>query len=418
MSSMNKTIYINDIALSDFNIYCFSDTYLNGPSIDYTSYDIPSRIGSMVQYNKRFNNVERVFSCICSKETYVESLNSLKYILYKNVGYVKLVSDYEPNMYQFGYLVDEIEVKPHANEETITFELRFSCMPQKFYANIEVVSKLPFSSKISTRLNDKFFNEIVSQNKTYVENFKVAFVSGPQYITTENKIKMKEIKYLYETTGVLFSCIYIIENTTSHEIVEMKRIEIDEEITFEHNGNLYFYLFTNWDETLPNVYVYIDKWDGSQWLSNRLLFELNGIHSVLLNENTFHNIIFKYKIQFNLLNNVIRYEPRILYFNNGSSFILYMEKLNELKNNFEEIQGYLKRLSSTRYECELIVDFEQRESYIINEYGQKYSFNKFVRMEGEFYNSSRIIGYTSTLRGGFVEIPNEPMIFEIERWVL
>lgn len=135
-NSLNKTLYINDIALSDYNIYCSSDTYLNAPQIDYTEYQIPARTGTLIQYNKRLNNVVRNFSCICRKDDAKDAIDELKKLLYMNTGYVKLASDYEPNFYQYGYFAEDLQIQYIINEDVAIFDLIFSCNPKKFIDTI------------------------------------------------------------------------------------------------------------------------------------------------------------------------------------------------------------------------------------------------------------------------------------------
>lgn len=129
---MKKNLYLNDVNVGNYGIFINSDTYLNAPQIDYNDYKVPARNGSVIQYNKRFENVVRKFECYIPETQNVQTaLDSLKKLIYSNVGYLKISSDYEPDYYMYGYLAQEIEVKPFNQELSATFELYFSCMPQK-----------------------------------------------------------------------------------------------------------------------------------------------------------------------------------------------------------------------------------------------------------------------------------------------
>lgn len=130
---MRKHLYINDVDICEFGIYISSDTYLNSPLIDYKEYQIPARDGTVIQYNKRLNNVVRRFDCYIPEIEDVKlSINKLNALLYNNVGYVKLVSDYDNAFYQYGYLAQEIEVEPFQYNHTASFTLYFSCLPKKY----------------------------------------------------------------------------------------------------------------------------------------------------------------------------------------------------------------------------------------------------------------------------------------------
>ena len=180
MTSMNKTLYINDIALSDYGIYCSSDTYLNAPSIDYSEYQIPARTGTLIQYNKRLNNVLRVFSCICRKETYKQSIDDLKKLIYSNVGYVKLESDYESDVYQYGYYADELNFEIVEHEEVVMFELTFSCNPMKYFKDTATYEFHHLETEV---VSAKLVNEDVVLQQLFE---KIGFISDYKYFICEN----------------------------------------------------------------------------------------------------------------------------------------------------------------------------------------------------------------------------------------
>lgn len=128
-----KKLYINDVSIAQYGIYISSDTVLNAPSFDYTEHQVPGRDGTLLQYNNRLNNVVRKFTCHIPDRTKVSSgIAAVKRLLYSNPGYVKIASDYEPDAYMYGYLAQEFNVNPFNMYRTATFELYFSCMPQKY----------------------------------------------------------------------------------------------------------------------------------------------------------------------------------------------------------------------------------------------------------------------------------------------
>lgn len=125
-------LYINETNIANYGIYISSDTYLDSPKIDYAEFQIPAKNGTAILDNKRLNNVIRKFDCYIPESGNVEnSLGQLKRLLYTNKGYLKLSSDYDPSYYQYGYLAQEINVKPF-NKKAAEFSLYFSCLPQKY----------------------------------------------------------------------------------------------------------------------------------------------------------------------------------------------------------------------------------------------------------------------------------------------
>ena len=129
-----KQLYINGIGTGDYGIYISSDSYLNAPAPDYEAYQVPGRSGDLLQWNKRLNNIARKFTCYIPDDAQA-NFDEFKRMLYTNTGYLEISSDYEPDTYQRGYLADEIEAEPFLKDDVlrITFDLIFSCEPQKYF---------------------------------------------------------------------------------------------------------------------------------------------------------------------------------------------------------------------------------------------------------------------------------------------
>lgn len=130
-----KQLYINGVASGMFDMYITSDTYLNAPAIDYTEYAVPARDGALVQYNKRLNNVIRKFTCFMQGDLAEARLDLLKKGLFQQTGYLQIESDYDTYI-QYGYLCQDIQVTPFravTKVQEFTFDLYFSCKPQKYY---------------------------------------------------------------------------------------------------------------------------------------------------------------------------------------------------------------------------------------------------------------------------------------------
>lgn len=145
-----KNLYLNDVSLGQYGIFITSDTVLNAPSFDYVEHQVPGRDGTMLQYNNRLNNVVRKFTCHIPFRNKVNSgITALKKILYSNPGYIKIASDYESGVYQYGYLAQEFNVNPFNMYRTATFDLYFSCQPKKYFN-----TNTPLAATVSSRNYD------------------------------------------------------------------------------------------------------------------------------------------------------------------------------------------------------------------------------------------------------------------------
>lgn len=129
-----KQLYLNGTGTGSYGIYISSDTYLNAPAVDFTAYQVPGRSGDLLQYNKRLNNIIRKFDCYIPREV-VTNFDAFKKLLYSNLGYFEITSDYDPDTFQRGYLAEDIETEPFntGENQTVKFTLYFSCEPQKYF---------------------------------------------------------------------------------------------------------------------------------------------------------------------------------------------------------------------------------------------------------------------------------------------
>lgn len=252
---MRKHLYINDVDICDYGIYISSDTYLNSPLIDYKEYQIPSRDGNVIQYNKRLNNVIRKFVCYIHETTNIDSaLNQLKMLLYKNIGYVKLASDYDENKYQFGYLAQDIVVEPFQFDKVATFELYFSCLPQKYYDETEQTRLDVIGADTGQILNlsaSTFIQNVMNNVDLAYQPNKNTFVIMPIAIPTgyeQNQIQIK-----YETTTpsnrLTYMAIGHVDNTRNEPI-------FDEYLGMSVDGNMpYMTIDNSYAQANYNVYA-------------------------------------------------------------------------------------------------------------------------------------------------------------------
>lgn len=152
-----KQLYINGIGTGTYGIYISSDTYLNAPAPDYFAHQVPGRSGDLLQWNKRLNNIARKFTCYIPDQAQ-SNMDGFKKLLYSSTGYLEISSDYEPDTYQRGYLAEEIDAEPFQSEDVlrVTFDVIFSCEPQKYYKTntsetIQFASNTPMQSFLFPR---------------------------------------------------------------------------------------------------------------------------------------------------------------------------------------------------------------------------------------------------------------------------
>lgn len=209
---MKKNLYINDINLGDFGIYINSDTYLDAPLMDYNEYNIPARNGSVIVSNKRLNNVIRKFEChIPYPDKVVSGLESLKMLLYKNIGYMKIESDYDPDTFQYGYLAESIEVSPFNLGMNATFNLFFSCMPQRYLKEDYVFTEVYGSPYLDTDFYLAYDGKFMQDALSYIKNVYIPSNSVYVGIWDEYEIGSNGVQVKLETdTDISFGAVYLV----------------------------------------------------------------------------------------------------------------------------------------------------------------------------------------------------------------
>lgn len=133
---VRRKFYINGKPSSDFGIYAASDTYLNAPAVGYDSFSVPKVNGLFISEKDRLSNVTRRFSCF-APDGIKAACEALFQYLYSIDGYFVLQSDYDVEHYCYAYFEEGVEVTPF-RAEAGTFDLYFSCMPQKYIGNGQV----------------------------------------------------------------------------------------------------------------------------------------------------------------------------------------------------------------------------------------------------------------------------------------
>lgn len=236
-----KSLSINGTNLSTFGIYLSSDTYLNSPQIDYSEYQVPARNGNVILDNKRLGNVVRKFSCYI-KDDPESGIASLKKLIYSNRGYVRLVSDYDPDTYQMGYLAQEIEFDPFQSGSVLTvkFDLYFSCLPQKY--DLEESSLLMITTNENYSLLSRYSQRIESLFSQIPANYipiEKTFIQIPYTGSPTGFNTLTDVSVSWSEGGT-FVALYGSENG----LLAYSNIELNESSITLAQTEYYLYLIT------------------------------------------------------------------------------------------------------------------------------------------------------------------------------
>lgn len=192
---VRRKFYINGKPSSDFGIYAASDTYLNAPAVGYDSFSVPKVNGLFISEKDRLSNVTRRFSCF-APDGIKAACEALFQYLYSIDGYFVLQSDYDVDHYCYAYFEEGVEVTPFRTYAG-SFDLYFSCMPQKYMAT--GIGKAVSNNLINTDelvgrmayydiVNDKLCLMFFPGTNVYAYNARFRGKEGEEYVFTAEKI--------------------------------------------------------------------------------------------------------------------------------------------------------------------------------------------------------------------------------------
>lgn len=424
---MKKNLYINDVNVTDYGFYINSDTYLDAPLIDYSDFSVPARNGSVILYNKRFNNVIRKFDCYidCNKDV-VDVLDNLKKLLYSNIGYLKIRSDYEPEFYQYGYLAQEIKVKPFNLGMVAKFELYFSCMPEKYSLLMDensinvstiysktIISNVNYNTSLQLLLNN-LNNATLPKNDLY-------FIQTERYIDDLTSISFTSDDYpdLYIIVALVTRTTYeyddyeVVEFLAYDKISNLSNVSVSQQYALDDYDLLVAtpFLYETFDFNC--VMGYITK---NYKIDSGSLTEIQNITAIGSN-NTIKSTIGFYRSGqqttnlelFAVINNTIVRVDFISMLNDGVSQILYDEFSYENPQGPQFIR--LADMYINLYRCSMMCKLGDKEIDLT-----KYLY--YVGDTNNFNSDKLNIYFTKKIGGGqqWITVIENKQYLESEWW--
>lgn len=104
---------------------------VDAPERDITTVEVPGRNGSLVYDNGRYKDIDITYSCAIVKD-FESNFQKLRNDLLKQTGYVKLTDTIHPNEYRQGVFKGAIQPTTTPYNAAGTFDLTFTCKPQRF----------------------------------------------------------------------------------------------------------------------------------------------------------------------------------------------------------------------------------------------------------------------------------------------
>ena len=380
-----KNLYINDVNIGTYGIYISSDTILNSPQIDYTAFSVPGKNGSVLQYNKRMDNVVRKFTCHVPLKTQVASaLANLKKLIYTSPGYLKISSDYETDTYQMGYLAQPIDVKPFNAYRTATFDLYFSCRPQKYDKTSESTLYGSGTSGMVSILPRN--NSLVQKVLSYVES---AFVVDADYygviMHTNNFASVSITNLNLYKTGGGSNLIYMFNTTSIHPAKESEFsgfkmvVSRSEGVSLTLNGYT-AYLVPLIANTQPRYQVTLTSSNSTNYVCDKTIAP-----NKYISKNTAVGGSFVFSIDYAFDKNTAFNDTSILFrFVSTNTITGYMSVSVIWNDMSEDVLDYLDTLANNGT-LTITYDLNNQDAYIGD-----FHINNFVVMEGNVPFCNRV----------------------------
>lgn len=127
----NHTFQIGWVSSSDYCIYITDVRVFDLPERDVTFQSVAGRSGDLALENKRWNNIEVVYSCAIPTD-FSTNFSAFKNAIHSLTGYQRIEDTIESDVFKMGVVRGSIEPTVIRKGKAGTFDVRLFCKPQKF----------------------------------------------------------------------------------------------------------------------------------------------------------------------------------------------------------------------------------------------------------------------------------------------
>lgn len=134
---MRNSIKFNGKSLADFDVYVSGNGTYNSPKRDYEWIEIPGHDGSFVIDNHRLENIEITYPAFIVRD-FSENYAAMVNYLLSSFGYQRLEDTYHPTEYRLALFTGPIEPTMTNKLQEGSFDLKFTCKPQRYLKSGDV----------------------------------------------------------------------------------------------------------------------------------------------------------------------------------------------------------------------------------------------------------------------------------------
>jgi phage-related protein len=115
----------------DYGVYITGTKVGGAPKRDVSFIQVPGRNGDLLLDNNRWHNIEVTYSCAIITSFY-DRFDRFKNKLLSQTGYHRLHDTIYPAFFRVGALVDGIDPNTFRLNKSGTFDITFTCKPQRY----------------------------------------------------------------------------------------------------------------------------------------------------------------------------------------------------------------------------------------------------------------------------------------------
>lgn len=135
---MRNFLTFDGVDCRDFGVYISGQGTFSAPARAYEMQEIPGRNGALIGYDAHLQNTELTYQAFVYSN-FRESIRGFRNFLLSRVGYKRLIDTYHPDEYRMACYVGPFEPDVLSDNKAGSFELMFTCKPQRYLLSGENV---------------------------------------------------------------------------------------------------------------------------------------------------------------------------------------------------------------------------------------------------------------------------------------
>lgn len=156
LTALRRNYFIFDgVPSLDFNLFINGNKTFGGAAADLKMQSIPGRSGDLIRFNDRYSNIEISYSSWIA-ENMRENLRALRSFLLSRTSYRMLEDTYHPDEFRLAVFTGGLDADVSFENTFASFDLVFSCKPQRYLKSGETVVELTSNSMVIN--NPTFFD--------------------------------------------------------------------------------------------------------------------------------------------------------------------------------------------------------------------------------------------------------------------